>query len=172
MFRSFSVTCAALLALSPAALGATFTYTSAPLTVINLGGIAGAKRITIVFGAKAAPAAGACVMTQALKNYHDGADTRANLKAKGYIVIKNVTQDGGIERQVPVTYAMVCLGADGKTVAGNYQLYASAGTNLFLVSNQQTGGTDLAQFDIYFGGQIPQIYSNASTKPGTWTITP
>jgi len=172
MYRTAVFAMSAILAASSGALGATFAYKSAPLTVINLGGIVGAKRISIVFSAKAAPQPGACVMTQALKSYKDGADTPASLKKSGYIITKDVVVDGSNEHNVPVTYATVCLSTDGTTYSGIYQLYASAGTNLFLVNNQQTGGTDLAQFDVYFGGEIPQVYSSASTKAGVWTITP
>ena len=171
MFRLVMLALAGSLVTQGAASAVTFSYKSAQLSPVSNGGIAGAKVINITFSAPAAPNPGACVMTQALKYYSDGADTKASLRAANYIITKNVIVDGQNEHKVPVTYANVCLASDGQTVTGIYQLYAINGSNLFLVNNQQPGSTDLAQFDIYFGGQIPQVYSSGSSVPGVWATT-
>jgi len=177
MLRKVYLTAAGLLISTGAAFGSTFTYTSAPLSVSSEGGN-GAKQVVISFAAVAPPAPGKCVVTQKLKSYADGAHTVRSLKAAGYILTKNVIQDsGGNEKIVKMTYAKVCLGTDGKTVTGQYQIYFTYTSGVvygwFIANNlaYNVPGDDV-EVDLYFGGEVPQVYSNVSDTQGTWVITP
>jgi hypothetical protein len=177
MLRNLCLTATCLLMGSSAAFASTFTYTSAPLTVTSEGGN-GAKQVEVSFSAAAAPAPGRCVVTQTLKKYADRAHTIKSLKTAGYVLTKNVIQDsGGNERTVKMTYATVCLGKDGKTVTGQYQVYFTYTAGLvygWLIANNlaYTVPGDDVELDLYFGGEVPQVYSNTSDTQGTWTITP
>jgi hypothetical protein len=155
-----------------AAHSSTFTYTSAPLEVGSEGGN-GATQVVIAFTGKT-PAAGKCVLTQAVQGYNDGAHTLKSLKADGYVLTKTVKQD---DKKVKVTYANVCLGKDGVTVAGQYQIYFSYNQGIvygwFVANNlaYYVPGDDV-ELDLYYGGETPQVYSNTSNVQGTWAITP
>jgi len=177
MLRKACLTTACLLIGTGAALGSTFTYTSAPLSVGSEGGN-GAKQVKISFAALAPPAPGKCVLTQKVMAYADGAHTLRKLRADGYILTKNVIQDtGGNEKVVKMTYANVCLGTDGKTVTGTYQIYFTYSNSVvygwFIANNlaYSVPGDDV-EVDLYFGGEVPQVYSNVSDTQGTWTIVP
>lgn len=166
---SVATATAALLG-SAAAAAATFTYTSQPLQVASEGGN-GATQVVVVFTGKA-PLKGHCTRTQAVASYDDGAHTLATLQASGFVLTKNLETDTGWVR---MTYATVCLGKDGHTVNGQYQVwwnYPSYYGGDFYANNlgYYVPG-DLVQEDLYFGGEIPQTYSNTSTTPGTWVIT-
>jgi hypothetical protein len=165
--------CIAFLAIgSGTSIASTFTYTSAPLQVGSEGGN-GATQVVISFTGPT-PTAGKCVLTQNVKNYDDGAHTLKSLKADGYVLTKNIKTDKG---KVKVTYANVCLGKDGTTVTGQYQIYFSYTQGIvygwFIANNlaYYVPG-DYVELDLYFGGETPQVYSNYSNIQGTWAITP
>ena len=76
-----------------------------------------------------------------------------------------------------MTYANVCLGRDGKTLSGQYQIYFTYSGGLpsgwFIANNlgYYVQGDDV-EVDLYFGGEIPQVYSNTSTTQGKWVFAP
>jgi hypothetical protein len=176
MFRTITLTVVGMLIGSGAALATTFTYKSAPLTPASNGGN-GATQVTVAFTALAPPAPGKCLMTQRLKSYADSARTLRQLKSGGYIIVKNIVKElsNGQEQVVPMTYAKVCLAKDGATVTGVYQIYATYTSGIvydeFLANNQQAGGTDIVQFSLYLGGDIPHLYANVSSQAGSWQMT-
>lgn len=175
MLQQVSLAFAAMLIGTGAAYGSTFTYTSAPLSVGSEGGN-GATQVVVTFSAPAPPAPGKCLVTQTLTNYSDGAHTIASLKAGGYVLTKNVIQDsGGNERVIKMTYASVCLAKNGVTMTGTYQVYFQYSAGLvygwFIANNlAYTVPGDDVEVDLYFGGEVPQVYSNLSATQGTWTF--
>lgn len=175
--RTLWLACAAMLVGAGSALASTFTYTSAPLSPVSNGGN-GATQVTVVFTAPGPPAPGKCVTTLMLKSYNDGARKLRDLKAGGYVIVRTIIKElpNGEEVTIPETYAKVCLKTDGATVTGIYQIYATrtAGTvfESFFADDQETGGADRVEFDLYLGGEVPQVYSDFSSQPGTWQIAP
>jgi hypothetical protein len=156
-----------------AAVGSTFTYTSQRLQVGSNGGT-GATKVVISYSGTA-PAPGGCTLTQQVAGYRDGGDTLKSLRGVGFKLVKTIVTDQ--DRKVKVTYANVCLGVDGQTVTGQYQIYFSyAGggvTGTFVVNNlAYYYPGDLVEKDLYFGGEVPQVYSNYSNAQGSWVITP
>lgn len=156
---------------SGAAFAGTFTYTSQALQVRSEGGN-GATQVVVAFTGKA-PARGKCVSTQKVAAYEDGAHTLASLASDGYVLTKTIVGDTG---KIRMTYANVCLGKDGHTVTGQYQIYftysSGYGGDFFANNLAYYVPGDLVELDLYFGGEIPQVYSNSSNTQGTWAITP
>ena len=151
-----------------AASGATFSYAGTALSPA-VGGGTGAKAITLSFTAAQAPKPGKCVLATKLAKYSDGARTWNKLRKAGYKLIRN--GDTG-----PVTYARVCLGTNGTTVSGTYNILAEYYNGVvlddFIANNISNGNaTDRVEFDEYLGGD-PHIYSDVSASPGIWLITP
>ena len=150
-----------------AASGATFSYVGARLSPDLLGGTGG-KKVTFTFSALKAPTAGNCVKALKLTRYADGARTSSSLRAAGFQILRQ--GDTG-----PVTFANVCLGADGTTVSGVYEITYLRNvypfTENYVISNATAGNTDLLEYLVY-SGSVPSIYSDVSASPGVWTITP
>ena len=173
MHRKICLAAFCFLTGASSAVASTFTYTSQPLQVGSNGGT-GATQVVISFSGTA-PAPGKCTLTQTIAGYQDGGDSLHSLRNSGFKLVKNIIND--LDKKIRMTYANVCLAADGHTVTGQYQIYFSYASGLvtgsFTVNNlgyYYPG--DLAEKDLYFGGEIPQIYSNYSTTQGTWVITP
>jgi hypothetical protein len=156
---------------SSAVIASTFTYTSLPLQVASEGGN-GATQVVVSFTGKA-PAPGKCVQTQNLVSYYDGAHTPASLASQGFVLTKWIQTDTGWVR---MTYAKVCLGKNGQTVTGQYQVYfnypVGYGGDFYANNLAYYVSGDLVELDLYFGGEVPQAYSNASSTQGVWVITP
>ena len=173
MLRKLSVAAACLLVGTGAAFASTFTYTSQPLQPYSEGGN-GAKQVVISFLGNP-PAPGKCTLTQKVTYYHDGAHTLGSMKRHGFALVKTVVND--LDKKVKLTYANVCLKKDGQTVTGTYQIYwtyANSVVTDYLYANNLAYYVpgDLVELDEYLGGEVPQVYSNASATQGTWTITP
>lgn len=156
-----------------AAVASTFTYTSQKLQVGSNGGTGATKVVISLSGT--APAPGKCTLTQQIAGYKDGGDTLRSLRSTGYVLTKNIVND--LDKKIRMTYANVCLSADGLTVTGQYQIYFSyaAGivTGSFTVNNlAYYCPGDLVEKDLYFGGEVPRVYSNYSNTQGSWVITP
>jgi hypothetical protein len=172
MFRRVCLTAATLALGSSAAFASTFTYTSQPLSVRSEGGN-GATQVVISFTGDM-PVPGHCVLTQQVISYRDGAHTIKSLKRDNYRLTKTVIGD---DKKTKVTYARVCLGHDGQTVTGQYQIYFTY-TSGFVFGQFYANNFayyvpgDLVELDLYLGGEVPQVYSNASNTQGTWAITP
>jgi hypothetical protein len=154
-----------------AAVGGTFTYTSQPLQVASEGGN-GATQVVVSFTGKA-PARGKCATSQNVVSYEDGAHTLASLASEGFVLTKWIETD---TRRVRMTYATVCLGKDGHTVTGQYQVYfnypVGYGGDFYANNLAYYVPGDLVELDLYFGGEIPQVYSNTSSVQGVWVISP
>lgn len=176
MFRTFVFAIGLVQAVAGPVLGATFTYTSSPLVPGTFDN--GATQVVVSFTATTPLAPGKCETTLSLASYADGARTRGTIRKAAFTILKTVVKElpNGEEERIPVTYATVCLGKDGTSVTGTYQVYAqrSSGTVFeeFVANNQQPGGADLVQLDLYLGGEVPQVYSDASSRPGAWVMTP
>jgi hypothetical protein len=173
MFCKICLIAAGLLAGTGAAFGATFTYTSQPLQEYSEGGN-GAKQVVISFLGNP-PAPGKCTLTQKVTYYHDVVHTLGSMKRNGFALVKSVVND--LDKKVRLTYANVCMKRDRQTVTGQYQIYFtyanSVVTDYFYANNlAYTVPGDLVELDEYLGGEVPQVYSNASNTQGTWTITP
>jgi len=173
MFLRLWLTVACLLIGTGVAFGSTFTYTSQPLQVGGNGGT-GATQIVISFRGHT-PRPGRCTLTQSLQSFDDGATTLASLQANGFVLRKSVINDN--DKIVRLTYATVCLGTDGQTVTGQYQIYftynqGNVSSDFFANNLKYSASADLVELDLYLGGEVPQVYSNYSTTQGTWVITP
>lgn len=173
MLQRVSLAAACLLIGTGAAFASTFTYTSQPLQVGSEGGN-GATGVVISFTGDA-PAPGRCVLTQKVTRYQDGAHTMRSIKRDGYVLTKTVTNDN--DKKIRLTYADVCLGNDGQTITGQYQIYftytSGAVYGQFYANNLAYNVPgDLVELDLYLGGEVPQVYSNSSNAQGTWVITP
>ncbi len=150
-----------------AASGATFSYVGTRLSPDLLGGTGG-KKVTFTFSALKAPTAGHCVKALKLVKYADGARTSSSLRAAGFQIIHQ--GDTGA-----VTFANVCLGADGTTVSGVYEILFERSvypfTENYSITNATGNGVDLLEYLVY-SRSVPSIYSDVSATPGVWTITP
>ena len=150
-----------------AASGATFSYVGTPLSPAMQGGT-GAKVVRLSFAAPRAPSAGKCVRALKLTKYADGAHTLGTLRRAGFQIIHS--GDTG-----PLTFATVCLGADGTTVSGVYEITLSLNifpfTKTFYVTNATGNATDLVEYLVY-SGSVPSVSSDVSARAGTWKITP
>lgn len=154
-----------------AVVASTFTYTSQPLQVASEGGN-GATQVVASFQGKT-PAPGKCVQTQHVVDYTDGAHTLASLASQGFVLTKWIQTD---TRWVRMSYANVCLSRDGQTVTGQYQVYfkypVGYGGDFYANNLAYYVPGDLVELDLYFGGEVPQMYSNTSAVQGSWVITP
>lgn len=171
MSRNFPLAAAWGMFACTAASATNFTYTSQPLQVGSEGGN-GATQVVVTFSGRA-PAPGKCIRTQKVVAYSDGANTLASLQSQGFVLTKTIVTDTG---RVRMTYANICLGSDGQTVSGAYQVYFNYPSNYggdFYANNlAYYNPGDLVELDLYFGGEVPQMYTNYSNTQGTWVITP
>ncbi len=147
------------------ASAATFSYVGTKLSP-DLQGGTGAKAVTFSFLAPALPKPGKCVQALKLLKYADGARTLASLRKTGFQVINN--GDTG-----PITFATVCLGKDGATVSGVYEITISRSvypfTETYSITNGTANRSDLLEFLVYASG-APSVSSDVSATQGAWTI--
>ncbi len=173
MHRKIWLAAVLFLTCASGAVASTFTYTSWTLQVGSNGGV-GATKVVISFSGTT-PAPGACAITQLILNYRDGGNSLRSLRSTGFRLVKTIVTDQ--DKKIKVTYANVCLGSDGLTLTGQYQIYfsyaAGLATGSFVTNNlAYYYPGDLVEKDLYFGGEVPQVYSNFSTTQGSWVITP
>ena len=166
MIRRAALTLALCLAANDAP-ATTFSYAGTALSPSLLGGTGG-KAITFSFSAAKPPAAGKCVQALKLTKYADGARTLGSLRKAGFRIIHS--SDTG-----PITFATLCLGKDGTTLSGVYELTISRNLSTFTDTYYITNGTGSRtdQLDLYvYAGAVPAVYEDVSATPGAWTITP
>lgn len=149
------------------AAAATFSYVGTALSPSAQGGTGGTA-VTFAFSAAAAPKPGKCVRTLRLLKYADGARTLATLRKAGFQIVHG--GDTG-----PVTFATLCLGTDGVTISGVYEITLTRTvypyTETYFITNGTPGRTDALDYYVYTGA-VPSITADMSASPGSWTITP